>query len=128
MPYYEPAGVDATIYDPDPDFRFINDMPSYVLLQAEVSKGSLTIQLWSTKDGRTVNRTEPVMYNIVRPRPTKIVGTYTLATGQRKCTYAAYNGSDTYFDYEVTYPSGEVKKERFSSHYVPRQGVCLVGL
>jgi len=128
MPYYEPAGVDATIYDPDPDFRFINDMPNYVLLQAEVSKGSLTIQIWGTKDGRTVNRTEPVMYNIVRPKPTKIVGTYTLATGQRKCTYAAYNGSDTYFDYEVAYSSGEVKKERFSSHYVPRQGVCLVGL
>jgi len=128
MPYYTPAGVDATIYDPDPDFKFINDTPGHILIQAEVVNSSLSIELWGTNDGRVVNRTEPVMYNIVPPKPTKLVGTYTLATGKKKCTYAAYTGSDTYFDYEVAYPNGEVKKERFSSHYIPRQGVCLVGL
>lgn len=128
MPYYQPAGIDATIYSPSPDFKFINDTGNYILIQAEVKNKELTIELWGIKDGRTVNRTEPVIYNIVKPNPNKIIKTYSLASGQVKCTYAAYDGADAYFDYEVTYPDGTVKKERFSSHYIPRQGVCLVGI
>ncbi|HNY36054.1 MAG TPA: VanW family protein [Candidatus Pacearchaeota archaeon] len=128
MPYYQPAGIDATIYSPSPDFKFINDTGNYILIQAEVKNKELTIELWGIKDGRTVNRTEPVIYNIVKPNPNKIIKTYSLASGQVKCTYAAYDGADAYFDYEVTYPDGTVKKERFNSHYIPRQGVCLVGI
>lgn len=128
MPYYEPAGVDATIFSPDPDFKFVNDTGNYLLIQATTSNRDLTIELWGAKDGRIVKRTEPVIYNIVNPRPIRYVKTSSLATGKIKCTYAAYVGADTYFDYEVTYPDGTIKKERFNSHYIPRQGVCLIGI
>lgn len=128
MPYYEPAGIDATIYDPYPDFRFINDTNNYILIQAEVINQELFIELWGKKDGRTIERTEPYIYNIVKPLPTKIIKTYTLKSGQMKCTYSAYNGADAYFDYIVTYPDSTIKSERFKSHYIPRQGVCLVGI
>ena len=33
--YYEPAGFDATIYDPRPDLRFINDTENYILIQTK---------------------------------------------------------------------------------------------
>jgi len=128
MPYYQPAGIDATIYDPYPDFKFINDTKNHILIQAKANNKEMTIELWGVKDGRVVTKIEPVIYDIVKPKPTKIIMTYTLSSGQRKCTYAAYDGADAYFDYEVAYADGTVKKERFSSHYIPRQGVCLVGI
>ena len=128
MSYYIPVGIDAAIYDPTPDFRFVNDMPTNVLLVAWVEGVKLNIQIWGTNDGRTVKRTDPVRYNIVRPQAAKILQSTSLATGVTQCSYAAYTGSDTYFDYIVTYPDGSVKEERFKSHYSPRRGICYVGV
>lgn len=131
--YYEPAGTDATIYDPKPDVRFLNDTGNYILIQARIEGSDLYFDFWGVKDGRQVNVGEPVIYNIVKPAPTKIVESPDLKPGEKKCTESAHNGADAYFDYEVTYPLSasstepEIKKVRFSSHYVPWQAVCLVG-
>lgn len=125
--YYEPAGTDATIYDPAPDYRFRNDTGHHILIQARMEGSQLAFDFWGTKDGRDVKFTKPVVYNIVSPGPTKIIETTTLKEGEKKCTEKAHNGADAYFDYSVTYPDGTEKKQRFSSHYVPWQAVCLVG-
>lgn len=125
--YYEPAGTDATIYDPAPDYRFVNDTGHHILIQARLEGNTLAFDFWGTKDGRQVEYTKPVIYNIVQPAPTKIVETPDLKEGEKKCTERAHAGADAYFDYKVTYPSGEIKEKRFSSHYVPWQAVCLVG-
>lgn len=126
--YYEPAGTDATIYDPWPDFRFINDTGSYILIQARIEGDNLYFDFWGTKDGRAVYQTKPTIYNIIKPGPTKIVETLDLKPGEKKCTEKPHNGADTYFDYKVTYQNGEVKEKRFSSHYVPWREVCLLGV
>lgn len=126
--YYEPAGTDATIYDPAPDYRFLNDTGHYIAIQSKIVGDELTFEFWGTKDGRTAEATQPVIYNIVQPPPTKIVETTDLPEGERRCTEKAHAGADAYFDYKVTYPGGEVKEKRFTSHYVPWQAVCLVGV
>lgn len=126
--YYEPAGTDATLYDPAPDLKFTNDTGNYVLIQSRINGNNLYFDLWGTSDGRVATRTYPTIYNIVKPKATKIIETTDLAPGKKKCTEKAHNGADAYFDYQVTYPDGEVKKKRFSSHYVPWQEVCLVGV
>ena len=126
--YYEPAGTDATIYNPWPDFRFINDTPAYILIQAKFSGDNLSFEFWGTKDGRMVEQTKPTIYNIVKPEPAKIIETLDLKPGVKKCTEKAHNGADAYFDYKVTYPDGQVKEKKFSSHYVPWQEVCLLGV
>lgn len=128
MPYYQPPGTDATIYEPAPDFKFINDTRNYILIQSEVVDQELYIELWGGSDGRIIERTEPVVYNIVKPLPTKYIKTYTLRSGETKCTHTPYDGADAYFDYIVTYIDGTIKEKRFRSHYIPRQGVCLVGI
>ncbi|QQS60444.1 VanW family protein [Candidatus Falkowbacteria bacterium] len=125
--YYEPAGTDATIYDPAPDYRFVNDTSHHILIQTRIEGDDLIFDLWGTKDGRIVEATKPVIYNIVQPGPTKIIETKDLPEGEKKCTEKAHAGADAYFDYSVTYSDGETKKTRFSSHYVPWQAVCLVG-
>ncbi|MFH1583249.1 MAG: VanW family protein [Candidatus Falkowbacteria bacterium] len=126
--YYEPAGTDATIYNPWPDFRFINDTPTYILIQSKISGDNLSFEFWGTKDGRQIENTKPTIYNIVKPEPTKIIETTDLKPGEKKCTEHAHNGADAYFDYKVTYSNGEIKEKRFSSHYIPWREVCLLGV
>jgi len=130
--YYEPAGTDATIYDPWPDLRFINDYPTNILIQSRIDGNEIFFDFWGTEDGRTASTTYPVIYNITPPPPTKIIETDELEPGEKKCTERAHNGADAYFDYTVVYPENASttpleKVERFSSHYVPWQEVCLVG-
>ncbi len=126
--YYEPAGTDATIYDPLPDYRFINDTQNYILIQSEISGDNLSFSFWGTKDGRVIEKTNPVIYNIVKPPPAKIIETLDLKPGVKKCSEKAHNGADSYFDYKVIYSDGQVKEKRFSSHYIPWQEVCLLGV
>jgi vancomycin resistance protein YoaR len=130
--YYEPAGTDATIYDPAPDFRFVNDTGNYILIQARLAGDDLYFDFWGVRDGRVATATAPTIYNIVKPEPTKIIETTELAPGEKKCTESSHNGADAYFDYTVTYPEGAtttpVQTRRFNSHYIPWQAVCLVGV
>ncbi|MFH1232861.1 MAG: VanW family protein [Patescibacteria group bacterium] len=126
--YYEPAGTDATIYDPWPDLKFINDTEHYILIQTRIENDKLFFDFWGTKDGRITTKTQPTIYNIIKPKPTKIIETLDLPVGKKKCTEKAHNGADAYFDYKVIYPNNEIKNKRFSSHYVPWQAVCLLGV
>lgn len=52
--YYRPYGMDATIYIPNPDLKFINNTPGYIFLQPFVNGTKLTFQMYGTKDNRTV--------------------------------------------------------------------------
>jgi len=137
--YYEPAGTDATIYDPWPDVRFINDTGNYILIQTKISGNIVTFDFWGTKDGRKiifegVNKTDdltklkPKIFNITSPGPAKIIETQELAPGKKKQTETAHNGADALFYRYITTASGEEKKETWSSHYKPWQAVILVGV
>ncbi|MFC1687695.1 VanW family protein [Patescibacteria group bacterium] len=127
--YYEPpVGMDATIYDPKPDFRFTNDYASHLLLMSYVDGNELIFELYGTKDGRTATSTKPRLYNVVKPGPTKIIETTDLAPGQRKCIEHAHNGADADFTYTVEYADGRVETEVFQSHYKAWPEVCLVGV
>lgn len=126
--YYEPpVGFDATIYDPAPDFKFRNDTPSYLLLQAHAEKSKMIVELWGTKDGRKAEIDKPTVFNIKKPGETKIVETDELPPGEKKCIERAHNGADAVFDRRITYADGTTKKETYKSHYVIWPAVCLVG-
>jgi vancomycin resistance protein YoaR len=125
--YYEPAGTDAAVYDPWPDVRFINDTGNYILIQSRINKNDIYFDFWGKKDGRIAYSSKPVIYNITKPAPAKIIETTTLKPGEKKCTERAHNGADAYFDYKVTYSDGNIQTKRFKSHYVPWQEVCLIG-
>lgn len=131
--YYEPAGTDATIYIPSPDLKFINDTGNNILIQTRFEgDNDVYFDFWGKSDGRIVSSTTPVIFNIIKPAPTKIVETTELPVGQKKCTESAHNGAQTYFDYTVVYnPETENENKvvtRFNSKYVPWQAVCLLGV
>lgn len=125
--YYEPAGTDAAVYDPWPDIKFLNDTSNYILIQSRIAGNDIYFDFWGKKDGRIASSTKPVVYNIVKPAPAKIIESDSLKPGEKKCTEKAHNGADAYFDYSVNYPDGNTKNVRFKSHYVPWQEVCLIG-
>jgi vancomycin resistance protein YoaR len=125
--YYEPAGMDATIYDPAPDFKFKNDTPGNLLITSQIEGDNLLFFVWGTPDGRTASSSVPKVYDIVPPPPKKIIPTTDLPVGQTKCTEIAHAGATATFDYGVTYGDGTYKKETFTSHYRPWGAVCLVG-
>ncbi len=125
--YYEPAGTDASIYNPWPDFKFLNDTDYHILIQARIENNDIYFDFWSTTDGRQVEITDPIIYDISPPPSTKFIETEDLEPGLKKCTEKARNGAKTYFDYKVVYPNEEVVEKRFYSYYVPWQEVCLIG-
>lgn len=52
--YYAPQGMDSTVYIPNPDLRFKNNTPGYILIKTEldVEKKSLIFKFYGTDDGR----------------------------------------------------------------------------
>lgn len=57
--YYYPQGFDATVYEPSPDLRFINNTPAHLLIQAIIKGNQLTFNFYGTDDGRQVKITGP---------------------------------------------------------------------
>ncbi|NTW26769.1 MAG: hypothetical protein HGA36_00365 [Candidatus Moranbacteria bacterium] len=50
--YYNPQGMDSTIYIPNPDLRFLNNTPNHILIQAKIEGTVLTFSFYGTDDGR----------------------------------------------------------------------------
>lgn len=50
--YYNPQGMDATVYVPNPDLRFLNNTPNYILIQTSIVGTQLTFSFYGTNDGR----------------------------------------------------------------------------
>jgi vancomycin resistance protein YoaR len=126
--YYEPAGTDATIYPPKPDFRFKNDTPAAVVLFTRIEGDDLFFEFWGTSDGRKAARTDPKIFNITKPPAMKTIETEDLPPGKKKCTEVAHDGADTVFTYTVTMADGSKREQVFRSHYKPWQAVCLIGV
>ncbi len=126
--YYEPpVGMDATIYDPAPDFKFKNDTSGYILIQGKVVGNNITFEFYGTKDDRTISMTAPVISNITPPDPPIMENTDTLPAGETKQTEKAHDGATASFVYTVVLNGQQLHKNTFVSHYVPWQAHILVG-
>ena len=121
-------GTDATIYDPAPDYRFVNDTGHYILIQTIIKGDDIRFEFWGTKDGRQVYQSDTRVWGVVLPPPAKLIETTELDPGKKKCTERPHNGITASFDYTVTYPNGEIKTRTFTSKYRPWQEVCLIGV
>lgn len=115
--YYEPAGQDATVYIPNPDLRFVNDTKHYVLIEAVISGAILTFNFYGTNDGRQVEVTEPVIFNITSPPAPEYIYTNSLAPGQKVQVDSAHYGADSIFYRYITNANGETKEEEIFSRY-----------
>lgn len=125
--YYEPAGTDATLYDPAPDFKFLNDTQHHAVLIGKIVGDIARFELWGTRDGRVQEQGKVKMLAQTPPPPARLIETSSLPEGQKKCFEKPTAGATTTFDYSITYPDGTVKKQTFRSYYKPWQEQCLIG-
>lgn len=121
-------GTDATIYDPSPDFKFKNDMPTYLLLVTtfDDEKSEITFTFWGTKDGRSGSYTPPEVLSRTAAGATQYKETTDLEPGKEQCQHA-YPGYTTNFTYNVVYNNGTQKSTDFFSSYRALPQICLVG-
>ncbi|MBI2406126.1 MAG: VanW family protein [Candidatus Harrisonbacteria bacterium] len=124
--YYGP-GLDATIYDPKPDIRFLNDTDHYLLLQGKVEGDELMFELYGRYDGRRAEVSEPVLTNEIPAPDTAYLLAPDLPLGEQKCSETPRKGITADVTYFVRYANGEIKEQRFHSEYQPWQKICLLG-
>lgn len=129
--YYEPpVGLDAAVFVPSADMKFVNDTPNYILIEPVIDEKNLklTFNFYGTKpNGREVKMTDPVVSNIVPHPPTKYIDDATLPRGTTKQIDFSVDGEDVTL-YREIYQNGQlVTREKFFSHYDPWQAVFLRG-
>ncbi|OQA52440.1 MAG: Vancomycin B-type resistance protein VanW [candidate division WS2 bacterium ADurb.Bin280] len=126
--YYEPPiGMDATIYTPSPDLKFVNNTPSYILIQGRVEGYKATFDFYGTKDGREIEISEPYVYDQV-PAPENVyIDDPSLAPGEEKRIDRAHPGAKATFTYQVKKNGELIVDQKFSSSYVPWPAKYLRG-
>lgn len=127
--YYEPPiGMDATIYDPSPDLRFINNMSTPVFIWGIADSNTLTFQIYGTKDGRKVEISEPVVGGYTSASEPIYTESDTLGPGEIRQVERSTPGATASFTYKVTSAIGEVlQSETYVSKYVPIPNSYLYG-
>lgn len=122
-------GTDATIYEPSPDFKFLNDTSSTILIQTSMNEktGELRFTLWGTSDGRNGSYTKPLVSKRLPVGPTRFTETTTLAPGKKKCQHA-YPGAVASFTYTRVLADGTKEEQVFDSYYRSLPEICLVGV
>lgn len=126
--YYDPPGMDATIYDPAPDFRFRNDTGHHILFVAEVQGDELVFSFYGTRDGRVVTLPNKATILSSTPSgPVRYIATDELKPGEKKLVERPAPGGSTVFQYKVTYPDGRVNEQEFKSVYRPWPETWLIG-
>lgn len=125
-----PPGLDATVYPPSPDLKFLNDTPGYLLIQTKVDKEQkkLSFLFYGTSDGRRVEMEKPVIHSQTPPPEPIYVDEPNLPAGTVKKIDSAHWGAKVSFNWKVYYASGGLKEERtFWSSYVPWPAVYQRG-
>lgn len=127
--YYEPpVGMDATIYDPSPDLKFINTYKTPILIWAIAGSNNLTFQIYGTKDGREVNISAPTVGNFVSPPADVYQESATMEPGTIRQVERALQGCTASFHYSVTAADGsKMENEAFVSKYVALANSYLYG-
>ncbi|MFA6028111.1 MAG: VanW family protein [Patescibacteria group bacterium] len=125
--YNGKPGVDATIYEPKPDFRFLNDTGHYILWRSRIEGADIYFEFWGTADGRKGYFTDPTNYNYVGAPPPVITEVDDLPAGVLSCSEKAHTGVSASFDYIIERPDGDKDIETFTSVYKALPQVCQKG-
>lgn len=127
--YEPPVGLDATVYAPWVDLKFLNDTPYHLLIETEANlqTGVLSFRFYSTKTGRTVEMEGPLEENMVPHGPPVYEDDPTLPQGTTKQVEWARDGVDVTLYRIIKEGDKVISRDKFFSRYRPWQDVYLVG-
>ncbi|MCC6261248.1 MAG: VanW family protein [Anaerolineales bacterium] len=123
------AGLDATVYFPLVDFKFVNDTPYWLLMETyvDVSARTITWKIYSTSDGRTVDWETTGVTNTVPAPPPLFEENPELKAGQIKQVDYAANGADVTVTRTVYRNGGVYFTDTIQTHYEPWHAICQYG-
>lgn len=127
--YEPPVGLDATVFNPEPDLKFKNDTPGAILIQGYMNyqNQSLTFEFYGTSDGRKTTITQPVFVSQTPPPEPIYQDDPTLPKGEIKQVDTAHWGAKVYFKRKVERNGEVLIDETVWSNYVPWAAVYLRG-
>lgn len=130
--YYEQdmgPGVDATVYVPSVDLKFVNDTGKHILIQSYVDQANMAMSFtfYGKKDGREVTLTNPVITDQSPAPETQYQDDPTLPVGTLKQIDYAAAGAKTTFTRTVTKKGKVIINDVFNSNYRPWRAVFLRG-
>lgn len=131
--YYEQGGfgpgLDATIFSPVVDFKFVNDRDVWLLIETYVypRNNALEFKFYSADDGRKVTVGEPEVKNIVTAPPDKYEESPELPTGEIKQVDWKADGADTIVFRKVERDGKVLWEDAVRTHYLPWQAVYHYG-
>lgn len=124
-----PPGLDAAIYQPTQDLKFINDTDYHILIETSVFPGSDAVQfrLYSTNPGRQVVMEGPVIRNVTPPPATIYEANAEIPPGQSLQVDWAKEGADVTWVRIILDASGqEIRRDTIYTHYRPWAAVVQV--
>lgn len=125
----EGVGMDAAIFTPDLDFRFINDTDYHLLIVAFVNtaRNSVHFRFYSTNPGRTVTREPAEIVNEQPPGPTQYIVNSDLTSGQQLQVDWAVGGAFVRIPRVIRDLNGnELRREYIATQYQPWGAVIQV--
>jgi vancomycin resistance protein YoaR len=133
--YYEqgdlPVGLDATVYSPLVDLRFVNDTPYHLLIETYIYSRapSLTFKFYSTKHGRVVELQGPEISDHIPHGDPVYKEDAELAPGEIKQTEWAADGLTAVITRVIRDANTNevVERKEFKSKFRPWNAVYLVG-
>lgn len=121
-------GLDATVYDPRPDLRWVNDTPGDLLIQSYYEGYDVYFVLYGINDGRSVQMEGPYVYDYTSIKDAVTEYTDQLAPGERKLKEYAHQGFKVDWFRTVYYADGTVgERENIHSDYEARPAKYLEG-
>ena len=130
--YYEndsKPGLDATVYGPTVDFKFINDTPASILIQTESDEENqtLTFKFYGKKDKRSVQLSTPILSDYSSAPEAQFQDDPTLKKGVVKQVDFAAPGGRSRYSYKVTKGKEVTFQKDFNIWYRPWRAIFLVG-
>jgi len=126
----EGPGMDATVYSPLVDFRFINDTPYHLLIENYYSEAnsSLTFKFYSTGLDRVIVKDGPSIANVVPAKPDIWELNDDLEADEIEQVDWAVEGAEVTVGRSVFNAEGDlIRQDAFTSNYVPWQNIYQYG-
>jgi vancomycin resistance protein YoaR len=123
------AGLDATVFVPMVDFKFVNDTPYWLLMETyfDASARRLTWKFYSTKDGRSVQWNSTGLQNVVEPPDPLFEENPELPKGEIKQVDWAAEGADVQITRFVYRNDSLLFSDEFTTHYMPWRDIYQYG-
>ena len=121
--------MDAAIFQPTADFRFLNDTDYHLLIETSVFPADQSIQFrfYSTNPGRQVIMEGPVIKSVVPALQTIYQPNAELQLGQEQYIDWSKDGADVTFTRKILDMSGnEIRTDTIYTHYLPWAAVIQV--